>query len=644
MTVWSGTTPEFGKWTASTGAWSSPFAGMQVTYVDWSSGNYGGVRFDGVAVPRGVTILSATLTITGSYNTGVPFVSLFALDDAPALATGQQSTTRTSPEVQASATSSSVLTVTGLGPQVQQVIDRAGWSAGNALAFFFRAATTAGNMETRQLAVFTLEVEYQEPVQYLTPARVAASARTLGPLVITSAVTTAGAVRAFARTLRPDVVAPVSLAASTVTALAAAVPPAVTGTGDAPPLHVTGPVTATGRVLLPTLARTVPPDPPPVPWERLIEDPAYYEALAARDRRVSSRAEIISPDGAVVARLGGPDPTHPGALSGAVTCDGGASIRWTCDLVLDNPDLLPSGPYDLLSPFSFNRIRLWWSIRLRDGRLGEIPVGTYYPDLTPVSDDGARVGIVIHGSSAVAEVKRARWDRALDLSGMTISEAIVAILTDRAPWAQIAVTPTTTRVPKSYEPGAPGEDPWEDVEALADAAGMVAYDDRMGVIRVDPRPVPGPPQALFVEGPGTSLVELSSVATDKDWVVNKVTVASASPEVDPPVTGVAVDDDPASPLGRAYLDGHLYSRRVENAIVTTRAQAETMARNILADRAPVTTASAVVHPAPHLDPGMTVSLGRARAGLGGSFTLTSWSLDIAADDLMSITATTRREY
>ena len=163
----------------------------------------------------------------------------------------------------------------------------------------------------------------------------------------------------------------------------------------------------------------------------------------------------------------------------------------------------------------------------------------------------------------------------------------------------------------------------------------------MGIIRVDPRPTVGAPRAEFVEGDGTALVELSSVETDLDWVLNKVTVASASPDVDPPVTGVATDDDPSSPLWVGH--GHLYTRRIENAIITTQQAAETMARNILADRAPVATVQAAVVPHPHLDPGDTVSIGRARAGATGAYSLVSWSLTLGPDGDMQITATSRKE-
>lgn len=618
MPTWNGSSADV-AWIQGTFTMLSDYWGYPVGIAWWED----------VQIPRGATILSATLT-HGSPREGSGQFGLIAHDSQPEPTTGTSSQWTTAPVVGEMWADGSTSDVAAM---VQAVVDRPGWASGNNIAF--RGTTGAWRHSSPSLTIV-----WEDPTQEIDPVVVTGHARVSEVLSVDTAVNPALVV-AHARVSAAEIVAPRAVYVNPLDAHARVGQASLAGTGAAPYVQVAGVPTAAAEVPSPTLSRTLPPDPPPTPWRRLVEDPAYHEALSARERRTTSRTEIISPSGAVLARLGGAGATHPGALSGTVTCDGRTSIRWTCDLVLDNPDLMPSRPGDLLHPLSHNRVRIWWGIWLPDGTLGEIPVGTYHPDQTPTSDDGATLGVVIRGSSAVAEIKRARWDVALDLSDLTISDAIAAILTDRAPWVTVAVTPTSQKVPTAYEPGEPGGDPWADVERLAAAAGMVAYEDRMGVVRVDPRPTPSTPRATFVEGAGTSLLELPTVEVDLDHLVNRVTVASASPDVDPPVSATVSDDDPSSPLWVGL--GHLYSKRVENAIITTEAAARTMAANILADRAPVVTVQAMIHPHPHLDPYDTVAIGRARAGVAGDHSLVAWTLGLAPGDEMNITATTRKE-
>lgn len=516
---------------------------------------------------------------------------------------------------------------------VRQAMGDASRTAGAPLAILLY--TTSSSTVALRLSSVVLTVDYASEQFLDPPAPVAATAtlpalgarRALSPVVVdaTAALPTL------------SVVGPRQIAPVTAPATAALPAPGVSGTGDAPALTVATPVPAATTLPAPSIVVTIPPPEPPAPWERVITDPAYLAALVDTHITTDARAEIISPDDTVLATLGGTDPTHPGMLDGTVTCDGSASIRWTCDLTLDNPDLLPDTPADLLHPLAHNRVRLWWRI-LVEGVWQEIPVGTYFMEEDPRSDDG-QISSRFLGSDAVAQIKLARWDTALDLTGMTISEAITAIIDNRAPWVRTAIAATDEGVPEAYEPGEPGSDPWEDVQSLAHAADMIAYADRMGTIRVEPRPTPGQAVADFSEGEHSALVSLPKVEVPAE-MYNVVTVVSADPDVDPPVTGRWSEDDASSPLWVGH--GYLYTHRVENGIIRTEQQANAMARNIGVDHSPTITVDATVLPHPHLDPGDTITINRAGVGVTGDYQVTAWTLGLAPGQVQTITATTRR--
>jgi len=233
------------------------------------------------------------------------------------------------------------------------------------------------------------------------------------------------------------------------------------------------------------------------------------------------------------------------------------------------------------------------------------------------------------------------WDTALDLGGMTIDQAIATIVNDRAPWLKVAITPTEHTVGEDYEPGEPGTDPWEDIQALADAADMIVGVDRVGVLRLEPNPGVGPPVADFSEGPKTRLMGLPQVQTPVEYL-NSVTVASADPDVQPPVTGTWRNEDTSIPLGRALSMGRLYHKRIENSIVTTKAQAETFARNYGTNRSSTIQVQLAHLPHPHLNGGDTITINRAQAGVVGDHTVTAWELGTRPGSLQVSTAETRK--
>src|SRR5690625_3339604 len=346
-----------------------------------------------------------------------------------------------------------------------------------------------------------------------------------------------------------------------------------------------------------------------IPWQQLVDSSLYVQAVTSRQPVNDARVEIISPGGAVVATLGGPSATHPGVISGSVSCDGESAVRWTCDLTISNDALVPESAGDLLHPLSHKLVRVWWRTLLADGMWGEVPVGTYYLDWTDVTDaGGATVTMSVRGSDPVAELARNTWDTSLDVSGMNTAEAVRQIVRDRAPWAKVAISPTDYTLPDEWEAGQPGGNPVDDILAIADAAGMVFYADRMGVLTLEPAPEPlSAPRLTFAEGPGARMTQISA-EVDLDRIANAITLASSGRMEDesgnemPPIVAYVEDDDPTSPLWVGHE--HIYHRRFESDQIQSQDQANRMAARLLDDYRAIVDTVAVTHFArPELDPG-----------------------------------------
>ncbi|UNX54075.1 DUF5047 domain-containing protein [Georgenia sp. TF02-10] len=628
--------------TADDGSWASSSGAYRSTGNTTTTSGPAGLRFVGVPVTPGALVSSAILDVRAT-GAAEPFtVEVFTTDDQPPFADNGHTAPSGHPVTATPAGQDYRVDVTAA---VRAIVARPGWRAGNALGFKLTATgklSQIGTVETPPAATLTIEYEatkYLDPAgALLVPVELPGAVEVEQSITVqpfTVPVTLPGAV---------DVVAP-----RVITAEPLDVPvtlpggASLSGTGTAPPLTVAGalvvPVTLPG---VPTLQVTIAPAPPPIPWRELVVSEAFQEALDGREIEQSARVEIVAEDGTVLATLGGEAATHPGVESASVTCDSGASIRWGLSMTVTDETLFPRTPGDLLHPLAHNRARVWWRLQLPDGTWGEVPVGTYYLEVPDLDDqpDGPIV-FSVTGSDAVAEIKRATWDTAVQVGGMTCSDAIAMILASQAPWAPTAITPTGHRLPTDYEPGEPGGDPWADVERIAAAAGMVAYVDRMGVVTVEPIPTGAVPVAVFTEGAGATFSDVR-VGLDLDDLANKVTVVSTSPDVEPPLTAVATDDDPSSPLWIGH--GHTYHKRVESGEITTQAQADDLARATLADlQQPVEQVTVTHLPRPDLDPGDTIVLERARAGVAGPRRVVSWSLDLPADGSgMQTTTTTRR--
>ena len=373
-------------------------------------------------------------------------------------------------------------------------------------------------------------------------------------------------------------------------------------------------------------------------------DAATVAALTAEERVTGFRFEVLSEQGDLLDTLTPATDEKDGVIGGQVTCSTDA-IRWTGSITVTG-SLVPLRVGELLHPLTYNRVKPYVRVRLADGTWGEIPLAPMYVDSAPsLSDSGLTPAVeaTLGLSDAVSLIKRAGWRTALDLGGDTAHHAIERIVTAVAPWVPVIVTePATSHtLPSEYEVGEPGGDPWADVATLCEAAGLIAYVDRDGRLRVEERPTTTAIRWGFSEGLDDCLMVDITADIDLGEIENVVAVQSDSEDVDPPVTGWWEDDDPLSPLYAG--GGHvLFSGIRTNPGVTTQAQAETVAARIGATmQAATQTVVIQTVPVPHLDPWDVVDVTRARIGVGGLSQVQSWTIDLDPAALMAVTTTGR---
>lgn len=383
-------------------------------------------------------------------------------------------------------------------------------------------------------------------------------------------------------------------------------------------------------------------------WDETIASQEYLDALTARHATIDARVEIINPEGTVIEQLGGPDATLPGVVGGSVSCNSASRSWWTCNLQIDNSDLLPTEVGDLLHPLTHNRIRVWWRILLTPGRWAEIPVGTYYIQWPHVVDSGAaEVSLTVEGRDATAELSRAKMQTSMQVGGLTTTEAIETLLDEYAPWATHQIEPVTHRLPKEYEAGEPGADPLTVIRELAETVGMIVHADRMG--RIIGRRLPDrmtAPVAHFVEGPRCAVTS-AGVSVPLDQIANRVKVVSTArededgEELDPIYAVVQIDDE-TSPLWVGH--GHYYDHYTETDAITTVEQARSMGQGILTQKtALVEDIELTIFPHPHLDPYDTVATTITRVGLTGYQEIRGFALTLGDLGGQRVTLAGRRE-
>lgn len=603
MATYSGSPSIAGRWN-SLGTWSTG-----TTY--GAEGAPGAFQFD-TGIPAGATVSSAVLAFSTDISTprtaGV--VDQAAPEDLP----GSHLSASLRGSISSSGASASLDFTSLIAPLFADPA-----SNGRLVFRVWRNSGTAGT----SISSITLTVEYSTSVSYPVAGEVVSDAvvsLTAGRERAVSGEVGSDAAVSLTATLPGYVALTVASDAvvSGVVARAAAVSGAVVSdaTVAAAPRRskrvsgaVVSDVWVSGSLTLPRV----------LSWQEWIRTEAWATAIHDPARRVRVRGEILNPDGVVVRDLSVDDGL---LLGGQVTCDGDRRGTWSGSISVHR-SLIPQSEWDLLHPFARNRVRLWWDLWVRS-RWVPLPIGTFYNRMPKLSDDGAGVTVTVELVSPLEFVSRAKWNEALSVGGMDAADAIGAILRNRAPWLPIQVTPAGYDLPATWELGAPGKDPLDDVAAIAEAGSLVVLVDRLGQAVVKPRPTGRSAVASFVEGPDCLVSEISS-ETDESTVLNSVTFRSSSSEVDPPVSGSAQITDGALAVSRSWLLHEDFT----SDVATTAEQCVQLSQNKLADLRSITTLETLTHAArPDIEPWDVVAAQRVRIGVVGDRTVRAWSMTL----------------
>lgn len=358
-----------------------------------------------------------------------------------------------------------------------------------------------------------------------------------------------------------------------------------------------------------------------------VTDPALLDTVGA-DRHVSLEVDLLDPS---LNRIG----AAPIVID-SITCDGSHLAAWSA-----SADILTAPPVTHRDPLHWlarTWVRVWWTIRLPDGRSTlRLPVCTLRLGEPSGGDSGIPTSSV-QLVDPLTIVQAARWTTSsLDLGGMDASHAVAQILADRAPWLRVEASVSGRTLPAGYRVGAPDGDPMADISKIAEAHALTVRTNPLGVVEVGPQRLPASMSALWEHGP-TCRVHTWQVDTNAARIRNRVHVYSTTSTVKPQAWAQADDDDPQSPTWVGY--GEIRAQSVGSDAIRTKQDAERLARQLLAaGRSHITGVTVTTLADPRLTPGHLVAASHPALGVAMVGRITQWTLT-AVDgvwDQMSIT-------
>ena len=195
---------------------------------------------------------------------------------------------------------------------------------------------------------------------------------------------------------------------------------------------------------------------------------------------------------------------------------------------------------------------------------------------------GRGLSLKIKAVDPSRSIAKAPWERPKVLPSLSYDQAAVALVKDRLPTQEDVSVVSRTRLTDPFIFGLnQGSDSWQDIRDLSTADGCESFFDAAGVFVF--RPVADPrvarPVWTFDDGE-TCTVTQAERELNEEQTFNYVVVKGESTAGQNPASGVAFDDDPASPT---YVYGRygLHSTTVTLSTVTTDEQAAVAARAIL---------------------------------------------------------------
>lgn len=333
--------------------------------------------------------------------------------------------------------------------------------------------------------------------------------------------------------------------------------------------------------------------------------PAAAAALTVSHQQAAISAVLISPAGdeAPVYVVGGQvvaDRTQPALRHGTVvlvdTSPSGAAT------------LIPTDPSHPLYPTSGWWCLIWWGIRLADGQVEQVPVGTFLMDEVVLTEDTDGITVTADLADLATSVSAQKWETMTLLDG-SAAEVITATVTARLPTVAVELDGLDWPVPPQWR-GGEHDDPWQISADIARGSGRSLRFSPVATLVSPPWADTGTTVPIVLTG-------LSRRLRAKE-IANVVIVRTSAGAV--PIQAVAEDDDPLSPT---WVGGPLGRRpkwlpAPASEQVTSQSQADVAAQAELDQaKAVLDTVEATCVPHPAAEPGDLVLLDRlGMSGVG----------------------------
>lgn len=272
------------------------------------------------------------------------------------------------------------------------------------------------------------------------------------------------------------------------------------------------------------------------------------------------------------------------------------------------------------------------------------PLGVFLIDDVAVTDSAAGAYVEISGSDMSRRIARNAWDTTYTVQpGTGYDEAIAAMVIDRMPDAELNFASTEQVTPQLQFGQSSSNDPWQDVQQMAQSIGYEVFFDARGVctLRAVPDPDVAESQWEFEDIANPTITNLVRRVSDSN-TFNKVIATGEGTGNDVPVQAIAIDDDPASPT--YYLGAYgTVTYRFTSPLILTPDQAQAAADAMLRAVKGATEAVEIdVVPMPAIEPGDVVTVTRSRSKVEGRFLVDQLTTPLDPAETMHFTARRQR--
>lgn len=359
----------------------------------------------------------------------------------------------------------------------------------------------------------------------------------------------------------------------------------------------------------------------------------WLAAVADPDRMISHRAELVDAAGVPLPVVVAGEAVWDLPLSGAsVEFRGEQPEQYQGTLAFSAPWMIPTTSDHPLWGARNVFVRLWWRV-WHAGDWLETVLCTLAIGNTSATDGGTISGTV--RARDVLSLLRGGYGPPLNISGLTIDDALRSIFERCAPTLPVRIAPTDVVVPAATVLGE--RDPLADVLELAGIGytdGTVRS-DRRGVVECGPRPEPTAPMLDWQEGPDCPVSEMSW-EHGIEHMGNRITAVSTHADA----VGLyytAEDDDPSSPT---YVGGPMGARplpSVDTDKATTVAALRSLALMHLGKGLhPTEDVEVTIPQRPDLRYEHPVQLARAQLGVASTYRVSSWSMTLGGVEPMKV--------